>query len=171
MDHSPRPGPHSGTCRGETIQRSCNSLGDDSINKEVIIMPQEKILIIDDDPSFLEITSAILRRFGYEALTANNVTDGLHLIETEKPRLLLLDIMMASMDEGLQFAVKLRQREELHRMPIIIISAQPAVEKGYSRSLDEDLDWIAADIFMEKPVDPQDLRHNIELLLKNQAAC
>jgi len=129
-------------------------------------MVQDKILLIDDDPSFLEITGAILRRFGYEVLSANNTADGLKYIETEKPDLLILDIMMATIDEGLQFAVKLRQNEELHRLPIIIVSAQPDTEKGYSRSLEEDMDWIAADIFMEKPVDPQALKHNIELLLK-----
>lgn len=129
-------------------------------------MAQDKILLIDDDPSFLEITGAILRRFGYEVLSANNTADGLNYIETEKPDLLILDIMMATMDEGLQFAVKLRQNEELHRLPIIIVSAQPDTEMGYARSLDDDLDWIAADLFMEKPVDPQALKHNIELLLK-----
>lgn len=129
-------------------------------------MAQDKILLIDDDPSFLEITGAILRRFGYDVLSANNTVDGLQYIQTEKPDLLILDIMMATMDEGLQFAVKIRQNEELHRLPIIIVSAQPDTEKGYARSLDDDLDWIAADLFMEKPVDPQALKHNIELLLK-----
>ena len=73
--------------------------------------------------------------------------------------------MMTTIDEGLQFAVKLRQNEELQKMPIIIASAQPDSETGYARSLDEDMDWIAADIFMEKPIDPQALRQNIEILL------
>jgi CheY-like chemotaxis protein len=133
-------------------------------------MARDKILIIDDDPSFLEITGAILKRFGYDVLTADNVADGLHSIKTKEPDLLILDIMMATMDEGLRFAVKLRQNEELRRLPIIIISAQPGTEKGYARNLDEDMDWIAADIFMEKPVDPQDLRHNIQLLLEGEAS-
>lgn len=132
-------------------------------------MSEPKIVIIDDDPSFLEITGAILKRFGYLVLTAANTETGLDLIETEKPDLLILDIMMASVDEGLNFAVKLRQNEALRRLPIIIVSAQPGTEKGYTRSIDQDLDWIAADIFMEKPVDPQSLHHNIQLLLKKTA--
>lgn len=127
-----------------------------------------KILLIDDDPGFLEITGAILRRSGYQVVTADNTSEGLQLIEAEKPDLLVLDLMMASMDEGLTFTVKLRQKEELHRLPIIIVSAQPETEKGYGRSLEQDMDWIAADIFMEKPVDPQALKHNIQLLLKKQ---
>ena len=129
-------------------------------------MKKHKIMIVDDDPSFLEITGAILRRFGYDVTTANSTATVLQSIESEKPDLLILDIMMTTMDEGLEFAVKLRQKKGLERFPIIIVSAQPDTEKGYGRSLDEDLDWIAADIFMEKPVDPQALNHNIQLLLE-----
>lgn len=133
-------------------------------------MSEAKIVIIDDDPSFLEITGAILKRFGYDVLTAANTESGLELIEAERPDLLILDIMMATVDEGLDFAVKLRQNEDLRGLPIIIVSAQPGTEKGYTRTIDEDLDWIAADIFMEKPVDPQALHHNIQLLLKKGAS-
>ncbi len=129
---------------------------------------QEKILIIDDDPGFLEITAAILRRFGYEVLTANGTTDGMRFIQNAEPDLLILDIMMTTVDEGLQFAAELRQKLESNKLPIIIVSAAPGTEKGYARNVDQDMDWIAADLFMEKPVDPQALRHNIELLLKNK---
>lgn len=133
-------------------------------------MSKHKIMIVDDDPSFLEITAAILRRFGYDVITANNTAGVLETMESEKPDLLILDIMMTTMDEGLEFAVQLRQKKGLERFPIIIVSAQPDTEKGYARSVDEDMDWIAADIFMEKPVDPQALNHNIQLLLEKRAA-
>lgn len=133
-------------------------------------MKKHKIMIVDDDPSFLEITAAILRRFGYDVTTANNTAGVLQSIESEKPDLLILDIMMATMDEGLEFAVKLRQKKGLERFPIIIVSAQPDTEKGYGRSVEEDMDWIAADIFMEKPVDPQALNHNIQLLLERETS-
>lgn len=133
-------------------------------------MKKHKIMIVDDDPSFLEITGAILRRFGYEVFTANSTAGVLERMETEKPDLLILDIMMTTMDEGLEFAVKLRQKKGLERFPVIIVSAQPDTEKGYVRSVDEDMDWIAADIFMEKPVDPQALNHNIQLLLEKESS-
>jgi hypothetical protein len=54
-------------------------------------------------------------------------------------------------------------------LPIIIVSAAPPTEKGYARTVEQDMDWIAADLFMEKPVDPQSLKYNIDLLLKNKA--
>jgi len=47
----------------------------------------------------------------------------------------------------------------------MIVSAQPDVEKGYKRTIEEDMDWIAADMFMEKPINPQDLLRNVRLLL------
>ncbi len=131
-------------------------------------MALDRILIIDDDPGFLEITAAILRRFGYEVMTANGTAEGAKFIETGSPDLLILDIMMATVDEGLQFASQLRQHKESQRLPIIIVSAAPGTEKGYARSVEDDMDWISADLFMEKPVDPQALKHNIELLLKSK---
>ncbi len=131
-------------------------------------MAQEKILLIDDDPSFAEITGAILRRFGYTVLMTDNTGTGLEIIKNQKPDLLILDIMMDTMDEGLRFAAQLKQADETGRLPIIIVSAQPDTEKGYSHTVEEDLDWIAAELFMEKPLDPKALRHNIELLLRKK---
>lgn len=128
-------------------------------------MSQKKILIIDDDPSFLEICSAILTESDYQVDTASNTEEGLKKILSQWPDLLLLDIMMATMDEGLNFATALKQRGDLRRLPIMIVSAQPDVEKGYKRTVDRDMDWISADVFMEKPINPQDLLHNVELLL------
>lgn len=128
-------------------------------------MSQKKILIIDDDPSFLEICSAILTEYDYQVDTAANTEEGLKKILSQWPDLLLLDIMMATMDEGLNFATALKQRGDLRRLPIMIVSAAPDVEKGYKRTVEQDMDWISADIFMEKPINPQDLLHNVRLLL------
>ena len=61
---------------------------------------------------------------------------------------------------------KLPQREGIYGMPILIVSARPPVEMGYGRTIDEDLDWIKADIFMEKPVEPEHLIHNVKLLIE-----
>ena len=129
-------------------------------------MNRKKILIIDDDPSFLEICSAILEESDYQVYTASSSKEGLEKLVSERPDLLLLDIMMATMDEGLNFATSIRQSEDLSKIPIMIISAQPDAEKGYQRSVDKEMDWISADMFMEKPVNPQDLLHNVRLLIQ-----
>jgi CheY-like chemotaxis protein len=130
-------------------------------------MSKKKILIIDDDPGFLEVCSAILEEYDYVVDTAADTAAGLQKILGQRPDLLILDIMMATMDEGLDFATSLRQREAMpKKIPIMIVSARPEAEKGYKRTIAQDLDWIAADVFMEKPIDPQNLLHNVKLLLE-----
>jgi hypothetical protein len=47
----------------------------------------------------------------------------------------------------------------------MIVSAQPDAEKGYPRSVDKEMDWISADMFMEKPINPQDLLQNVRQLI------
>jgi CheY-like chemotaxis protein len=129
-------------------------------------MNRKKILIIDDDPSFLEICTAILEESDYQVDTASSSKEGLEKLVTQQPDLLLLDIMMATMDEGLNFATSMRQSKDLSKIPIMIVSAQPDAEKGYQRSVDKEMDWISADMFMEKPINPQDLLHNVRLLIE-----
>jgi CheY-like chemotaxis protein len=129
-------------------------------------MNRKKILIVDDDPSFLEICSAILEESDYQVYTASSSKEGLEKLVSERPDLLLLDIMMATMDEGLNFATSIKQSEDLSKIPIMIVSAQPDAEKGYQRSVDKEMDWISADMFMEKPINPQDLLHNVRLLIE-----
>ena len=128
-------------------------------------MNRKKILIIDDDLSFLEICSAILEESDYQVDTASSSKEGLEKLVSQRPDLLLLDIMMAAMDEGLNFATSMKQSEHLSKIPIMIVSAQPDAEKGYQRSIDQEMDWISAEMFMEKPINPQDLLHNVRLLI------
>ncbi len=129
-------------------------------------MSSKKILIIDDDPEICDALSHILSQYGYEVFTALDTNTGSKLIDDIGPDLLILDIMMQTMDEGLNFATKLKKAEGVYGVPILIVSARPPVEKGYGRSLDEDLDWIHADIFMEKPIEPEELVHNVKILIK-----
>jgi CheY-like chemotaxis protein len=123
------------------------------------------ILVIDDDPEICDAMQTILEGYGYRVFTALDTVRGRNLLEHEKPSLVILDIMMASMDEGLSFADHIKRKEGVWGIPILIVSARPPAEKGYGRSLEEDMDWISADIFMEKPVEPEDLIHNVQVLL------
>jgi DNA-binding response OmpR family regulator len=123
------------------------------------------ILVIDDDPEICEAMETILSEYGYQVMTALDTTKGQQFIEKNRPDLLILDIMMATMDEGFHFATELKRKEGPYGMPILIVSARPPLERGYERTIDQDMDWIAADIFMEKPVDMEDLVRNVQILL------
>ena len=130
-------------------------------------MSAKKIIIIDDDPEICEALSQILTQYGYQVFTALDTHTGYRLFVDIGPDLLILDIMMESMDEGLEFATKIKKSDGVFGVPILIISARPPAERGYSRTLDEDLDWVHADIFMEKPIDPEELIYNVNLLISH----
>jgi DNA-binding response OmpR family regulator len=127
---------------------------------------KKTILVIDDDPEICEALSDILSQYNYRVLTALDTRSGMQLFEEKRPDLLILDIMMATMHEGLDFASNLKKKEGVWGIPILIVSARLPAERSYGRTIDEDMDWIKADIFMEKPVAPEDLIHNVKLLLK-----
>jgi len=130
-------------------------------------MTGKKIVIIDDDPEICDAIGEILTEYGYHVFSALDTVSGLQLFKKTRPDLLILDIMMATMDEGLEFAREIRKREGIYGVPILIVSARPPAEKGYERPIGQDLDWIRADIFMEKPIEPEQLIHNVKLLLKD----
>jgi DNA-binding response OmpR family regulator len=69
----------------------------------------KKVLIIDDDQSFVWILSQSLHNDGFSILTAENGQAGLKIIEEEKPDLILLDIMMPVMD-GIEMAKNLKKK-------------------------------------------------------------
>jgi DNA-binding response OmpR family regulator len=129
-------------------------------------MRTKKIVIIDDDPEICDALSQILSHYGYKVFTALDTRKGQQLFVNTQPDLLILDIMMETMDEGLNFATEIKKNDGVFGVPILIVSARPPVEKGYGRTLDEDLEWIHADIFMEKPIEPEELIHNVKLLVK-----
>jgi len=130
-------------------------------------MSAKKIVIIDYDPEICDAMSHILSQNGYQVFTALDTRKGHQLFVDTRPDLLILDIMMETMDEGLNFATEVKKNDGVFGVPILIVSARPPVENGYGRALDEDLDWIHADIFMEKPVEPEELIHNVKLLIKD----
>lgn len=164
----------------DELLKRLGSWGEGVIITQVVPPPSETLLLPaaedytnllaryypEDDPSFLEVCSAILSQSGYRVDTVTNTTDGLARMRDQPPDLLILDIMMATMDEGLNFATALKKQEDLAKIPIMIVSARPEVEKGYKRSIEQDMDWISAEIFMEKPIKPDDLLYNVRLLLK-----
>ncbi|RLA90528.1 MAG: response regulator, partial [Deltaproteobacteria bacterium] len=74
-------------------------------------MSAKKIVIIDDDPEICDAMSDILSEYDYQVFTALDTKTGYQLLLEQRPDLLILDIMMATMNEGLDFATKIKERE------------------------------------------------------------
>ena len=94
----------------------------------------KKILVIDDEPEVGELLADFLGMHGYQVLTAVRAGDGLEKVKTEKPTVVLLDIMMPQID-GLECLQRIRKTSP--ETIVIIISgikdekiAQEAIRRG-----------------------------------------
>ena len=82
-----------------------------------------KILVVDDDPQIRRLVKVTLQsKFNFEILEAENGVTALQKIETEKPFLVILDIMMPELN-GLELIEKLKSNEAIKDVPIIMCSA------------------------------------------------
>ena len=86
-------------------------------------MNKKRILIVDDEPDLVETLKIRLRQENYECLTANDGHNGFELARTERPDLVILDIMLPGMD-GYKVARLLKFQKELKNIPIIMLSAR-----------------------------------------------
>jgi two-component system, sensor histidine kinase and response regulator len=94
-------------------------------------MIQEKkqpILIIDDNPMNLLLTSRILENHGYSTSTAEDGPSGLEQIKNDPPALILLDVMMPEMD-GYEVCRRIKEVEEWREIPVIFLTANSQTEE------------------------------------------
>jgi CheY-like chemotaxis protein len=122
--------------------------------------PGTQILIVDDSKTIHVMLSRILRKYGYETLSAYDGETGLELINTHRPALVLMDVVMPGIS-GFQATRQIRKSHdpEIARLPVLIISgnAQPT-EQYWSEK-------IGANGFLPKPFDNDELLSRIEGLL------
>ena len=116
----------------------------------------EKILIIDDEESTIQLLKILLERRGFDVITALRADDGLRQAYRTHPDLVLLDIMMPDMD-GWALCAKLR---ELSDVPIVFLTA-----RGETKDVVRGLD-MGADDFIVKPYDNDELIARIRAHLR-----
>jgi DNA-binding response OmpR family regulator len=116
-----------------------------------------KVLIVDDDPSIVELLQFLVSKQGHEVLTATNGKLGLAKAQAEKPDLIILDVMMPEMD-GFGVSAALFKDPEMRNTPILVLTA-----KGTSREIFSLVPNVRG--YMDKPFDPPDLLKTIRQLL------
>ena len=109
--------------------------------------PERLVLVVDDDPDILQTLALCLSTEGYRVQMAANGKEALQVLETERPAVILLDLMMPVMD-GWQFVAELDRRGQ-RAAPLLILSADRAVQ-GHAAKL-------RADAFLAKPFDLDEL--------------
>lgn len=109
----------------------------------------KKVLIIDDDIDLVEVLRTTLESAGYQVLDAQNGTRGYMLIEREKPDAVILDVMMATWDEGFEVLNKIRSNPAIATTPVIMLTA---VSQQMGIPYAKDPEVLPVDEFIEKPI-------------------
>ena len=115
-----------------------------------------KILVIDDEPSIVNLITAYLKPEGYEVLTAMDGPSGLKAVRVFKPDLVVLDIMLPGMD-GLELLSRLRRESDVY---VILLTAKTEeTDKIVGLS-------VGADDYVTKPFSPRELTARVKAALR-----
>ena len=90
----------------------------------------KKILIIDDEAISLQILQSSLEKKDYKVITAQDGVEGLFLINSHKPALIILDVHMPNVD-GYKLVRDIQSDEEIKKIPIIIVTADEKLEERF----------------------------------------
>lgn len=122
-----------------------------------------KILVIEDQPQMRKNIVTILQMENYEVISAENGRQGLELARSEKPAVILCDVMMPEMN-GHQVLQELRATPETVTLPFIFLTA-----KGDKMDLRAGMN-LGADDYLTKPVSREELLEALQARLTHHAA-
>lgn len=121
---------------------------------------KKKILIVDDEAHIVELVKVCLEDSDYDLVDAYDGQEALEKAESERPDLILLDIMLPKLD-GFEVCRRLKDSESTREIPVVMLSAKgQEVDKvkGFQSG---------ADAYMTKPFSPIRLLNELEELLSN----
>lgn len=121
-----------------------------------------KILVVDDDPDFVEITRLILEAKGYEVESASSGDKALQMMRQSPPALVLLDVMMSSVLDGVHVVHAMREDGQLRHIPVIMVSSIASSPAADMFPTDE---YLPIDMWISKPVQPDDLLRKVARLI------
>lgn len=120
-----------------------------------------KILVCDDERHIVRLIQVNLERQGWEVVTAFDGKEGLEKIRSEKPNLVVLDVMMPYMD-GFEVLKSLRREPDTEALPVIMLTA-----KAQDKDVFEGYHY-GADMYLTKPFNPMELVTFVKRIIANQ---
>jgi CheY-like chemotaxis protein len=123
----------------------------------------EPILIVDDNVANTKLVSFLLKSRGYEVRTALSAGEALAVLETFRPRLILMDIQLPGMD-GLELTRKLKADPTTGDIPVVAVTAY-AMKGDELRARDAGCDG-----YVTKPIDTRALPELVERFIAGGAA-
>ena len=133
-----------------------------------------KILVIEDDEQMVNFVKKVLEAHSYQVDSAPSAEEGLKKVKELSPDLIVLDVMLETRGEGFITAQKLKSTDpeseyrEYSRIPILMLTAINA-EMKFRYSPETDGEYLPAEDFVEKPVEPSELVQKVENLLASKA--
>ena len=122
------------------------------------------ILIVDDDPDILEGITTILETQPYRLATARDGIKCMEMVRSEKPDLLILDLLMPRMD-GWGVIREMRSEPQFGDIPIMILST--VIEDASRRRYELETGMaMSVQAYIQKPAKPTELIQRVEKLLK-----
>jgi CheY-like chemotaxis protein len=128
-------------------------------------MNAQSVLIIDDDPDFVEITKTILETKDYHVTYAHNQDEGWARLKEAIPDLIILDIMMRKGAEGFVFARNIRKDPRFSGIPILMLTSMRE-QTGFDFPGEAiHPKYLPVNEYAEKPIEPLELLEKVERLL------
>lgn len=130
------------------------------------MVAKRNILIIDDDPDYVDGIKSILEKADYKVDAEYNPKDGYETLSSGKYDLLLLDIMMGRGAEGVMLARKISKDPKLRETPTLIITGIREQIAYLFPGQPVHPQFLPVDELIEKPVEPKLLLEKVETLLR-----
>ena len=128
----------------------------------------KKVLVVDDELDMRTYISTLLETSGFKPLLAENGIQGLDMARQDKPKLIILDVMMPK-ESGINMYRELRKDPDLKGIPVIMLSALSRKTFFHSQKLLDEYDGEKIpepEAYIEKPPEPEELLEAIKKSLK-----
>ena len=126
---------------------------------------KNNLLLVDDDPGFVEATKLILEKGGYEVTVAYDGNEGFEKVKEQKPDVIVLDVMMPNKD-GYTLCAELKKDSEYKSIPILLLTAVAShiSETKYTPRMGMETE---AEDYLDKPAEPKEILNRVNNLLGN----
>jgi len=125
-----------------------------------------KILLVDDDPDFVEATRIVLESAPFDVSAAYDGDEALRKVREVNPDLIILDIIMPE-QHGFKVCEALKSDPDLSKIPVIMLTSLSQQMGETAFSLRDGM-MLEADDYVDKPVTPEELLRRVRKLLKEK---
>jgi CheY-like chemotaxis protein len=121
-----------------------------------------KVLVVDDDPDFVKVTTKVLEKAGHEVVSAANGAKALATMRQDAPDVVVLDVMMSYILDGLDVSREMAEDPALKEVPILMCTSLKGVKGTDVPAADA---HVSVDHWLSKPINPDELLERVGQVL------